>query len=113
MPEQAITSSLPELSFWKSCFRDLFALQKLAPGWCGAGSVAPSPALIDSAIKLAAQFLSRGDGPPSSVEATPHGTITFIWSTSDGLTELEALMPGHGRTMTTTKMGRYTDNVNW
>lgn len=87
----------PTREFAKSAWNDLIdalrAMRSLKDDWDGDGSVAPTSALIEGAIRLANGFKSDNHPPADRVLAGVNGTICFEWHKALGYEEVEVVSP--------------------
>jgi hypothetical protein len=81
---------------WEPVFQKIAAFQYLGENWDGLGAVAPTHALLESAIGLAHVFSERGVHPPQTVVAGLDGSVNFEWQEPDGtIAEVEIDRPFH------------------
>lgn len=84
-------SGKPDL--WPKRLDELLRIRTLMDDWDGLGALAPSTALVDSAIILADQLLRAGIDPPSRVVAGVNGTVILEWQQDGVYTEIEVTEP--------------------
>ena len=79
---------------WSSLVDELLSIRLLKEDWDGQDAVAPSAAIVDTAIRLAMRF--QRDGLPSAdrVAAGPSGTVFFEWHSPRNYIEVEVASPG-------------------
>jgi hypothetical protein len=72
----------------------------LGADWDGLGAVAPSPELVESAIRLACLFNDKGVIPPRGFVPGLDGSVNFEWQNPDGtIAEVEIDRPLHAQVM--------------
>jgi hypothetical protein len=76
---------------WSSIIDELLRIRSLEDDWDGEGTLAPNPALVDGAIKLATQL--KGSAPPDRVHASVNATVYFEWDTPEFYREIEVVSP--------------------
>jgi hypothetical protein len=85
---------------WEPAIRKIVELQNLGPDWDGLGAVAPSPELVESAVRLAYLFSAKGVEPPHCVVPGLDGSVNFEWQNPDGtIAEVEIDRPLHAEVM--------------
>lgn len=80
---------------WGSLIDGLLSVRTLDDDWDGQGAVAPSPNLVDAAIRLAQFFQAAGVRPADFAIPGVNGTILFEWH--DPVEYVEVEMDGPGR----------------
>jgi len=82
---------------WIDRENDLKAIRSYRDDWDGMGASAPSPQLVDAAIRILKKIQYDGSlSAPSAVSGTPLGCITLEWRFSDGrYLEAELIDPQH------------------
>jgi hypothetical protein len=81
---------------WMKRESDLKALRRYRDDWDGMGASAPSPYLVDAAVRVLKEIQQRlGDQspPPSAVSGTPMGRIMIEWRLGNNYLEVEVVDP--------------------
>jgi hypothetical protein len=74
--------------------------QHLADDWDGLGAMAPSRALLESAVGLAYLLYEKGVDPPHAVVPGLDGSVNLEWQDPDGtIVEVEIDRPLHAEVM--------------
>jgi hypothetical protein len=96
---------------WMRVLESLNGLRELSDSWDGQGAAAPTHLLIESAFQLALFLRGSGVPPPTSVVATPAGTVLLTWH---GATyrEVEIVAPYRAEWMTVGEDGVATHRVS-
>jgi hypothetical protein len=85
---------------WEPTVRKIVEFRDLGDDWDGLGAVAPSRALLESAIGLAYLLSEKGVEPPHGVVPGLEGSVNFAWQDPDGtITEVEIDRPLHAEVM--------------
>jgi len=95
-----IRKTVDDVGPWEPAIRKIVELQNLGPDWDGLGAVAPSPELVESAVRLAYLFSEKGVDPPHCVVPGLDGSVNFEWQNPDGtIAEVEIDRPLHAEVM--------------
>jgi hypothetical protein len=78
---------------WSSIIDELLRIHTLENDWDGEGTIAPDPALVDGAIKLAKYLQGQGMIPPDRVHACVNPTVNFTWHTPLSYIKIEVVSP--------------------
>lgn len=78
---------------WAGLIDELLRILQLEDNWDGEGAVAPSPAVVESAVRLAKTLQAKEYPPAGRVIATVNGTISFEWLTPLGYCDIEVMSP--------------------
>jgi hypothetical protein len=98
--ERGLEQPWNHAGIWEPAVRKMVEMRNLADDWDGLGALAPSPALLESAISLAFLFHEKGVNPPQSVVPGLDGTVNLEWQDPDGtIAEVEIDRPFHAEVM--------------
>lgn len=78
---------------WQALIDRLVAIRGYVDDWDGEGSEAPSPVLVDGAIRLAVWLRDRGWPPADRVAASVNATVHFEWHADGVFTDIEVVAP--------------------
>ena len=78
---------------WVRVVRSLQALASLRDNWDGLGAIAPSLAVVRTAVDVAERQRDGEMGLPATAVATPAGTILFGWEEGQNYLEIEVISP--------------------
>ena len=92
---------------WLRVLRALHGFYDLVDSWDGQGAAAPSPSLTTSAIRVAEYLRFSKEMPPTSVVATPAGTVLLAWH-GTSCREIEVVDPDHVEEMIVGPDGKAT-----
>ena len=84
---------------WANIFEAVRKISALADNWDGLGAEAPSPAVQSSAVEFAHALRRCGYAAPSSVVASPDGTVLFMWRGEFFYRDAEITEPHHAEWM--------------
>lgn len=77
-------------SGWDVVYRAINAMRDLSDDWDGDGAAAPSPPVVNNALRIAAALeLQDGFPPPSRVLPSVNGTIVLEWTFGGWHSEIE------------------------
>jgi hypothetical protein len=93
---------------WDEVVEKLSTLFSLRDNWDGMGAVAPSGALVQSAVELIDTLRQLDFPPPSTAVATPAGTVLFGWHNDPAYFEIEVVAPYRAESMTIDEYGNVT-----
>ena len=74
---------------WANIRRKIELMRQLADDWDGADAVAPTPSVIDYAIKWTYAFENAASGSPYHAMALPDGRISMVWESPRKILEVE------------------------
>lgn len=89
----ALATGQDERDRWYAAGVELAAIGWLRDDWDGEGAKAPTPAVLESAIRAFKRFEESGLTAPSSVVASPNGAVVFTWETATSYREAEIPQP--------------------
>lgn len=97
---QAATSRFDDVlaaEGWINRRNDLKVIRRYRDDWDGMGASAPSPQLVDTAIRVLERMQNSGGGasPPSAVSGTPMGHVTLEWHMGSDYLEAELIDAWH------------------
>lgn len=78
---------------WTTAIEKLRSLYSLEEDWDGQGAVAPTPAVVDTAIRLAKQLQDDEKVCPLFAIAGVDGTVVFEWHLPAGFLQIEVMTP--------------------
>jgi len=79
---------------WDRAIQAVLALDGLEADWDGQGAVAPLPDLVREAAGLCRRLWDAGNPGPSTVVATPAGSVLFTWDNGGVYREAEVAVDG-------------------
>jgi hypothetical protein len=74
---------------WSESIDELLRIRNLEDDWDGGGSRAPTPEIVDGAIRFAQYFASQRLSPPDHTSAGVNGTIQFEFFFPSAFMEIE------------------------
>lgn len=82
---------------WIDRKNDLKVIRRYRDDWDGMGAIAPTPHIIDTAVRVLERMQNVGAGvsPPSAVSGTPMGHVTLEWHIGHDYLEAELVDAEH------------------
>jgi hypothetical protein len=93
MRGDVLATSQTEGAGWAAAAKELMSLIRLRDDWNGPGSAAPRPDVLHSAFDIFRALHDNRSPAPSSVVASPNGSVVITWETATSYREAEIAEP--------------------
>lgn len=110
----SISADAVVLKCWKQRENELKAIRRYRDDWDGMSATAPSPHLVDNAIRFLSYLKRSGEErAPDAVAASPVGSIVLIWDSKDLYVEAEIAAVGIVEWMYESRSGTTHEQKAW